>query len=188
MEWVRATFVDGGDRTVDGVRRCTRALGAWAALMTLAIVWEAAKGDSAFFRVGPHPDLVIMGMRIDTAAKYAVVVIYCFVNSIARSVHHAVVNSWVTNNVQDVTRSPGLRGRTAAVYEIVAVSTVYTWLDWVMYIFILLSQADFVCIEVVAELLVSFVTTRAYLSVPERDPRSFEREGEGIREPLFVGS
>jgi hypothetical protein len=117
---------------------------------------------SSFFRFGPHPDFVIMGVRIDNGARYAAAVTYCFANSVFRTVHHSVVTSWIINNVQDEERDKSSLLH-AAVYEVVAVSTVYAWWDWVIYIFILMSQVDMVLVEVSAELLVALLTTHAYL-------------------------
>jgi hypothetical protein len=71
------------------------------------------------------------------------------------------------NNVQDEDKDKQHLDH-YTVYEIAGVSVIYNWLDWLLYMNILLAQIDMMIIEVVGELLISYITTYYYLKTPKR--------------------
>jgi amino acid permease len=164
MTTISSFIIGAGGRDGNAVSRLARLLFMWMVGVSACIATAVPQG-STFFRFGPHADFVVLGIRIDTGGRYAALALYCFVNSMLRTVHHNVVSTWIINNVQDEARDKS-QLRHAIVYEIVAASTMYAWWDWVVYIFILLSQIDMVLIEVVAELSMAFITTLAFLQTP----------------------
>lgn len=119
-----------------------------------------------FYRFGPHNDLRILGIQIDTGWKYFGVVLYSFVNSIFRTAFHNYLNPWMINNVQDEER-PKQHLKRYNVFEIATVCVVYNWTDWLLYMNILLAQIDMMLIEVTADLMMSYVTTYYYLGTPK---------------------
>ena len=162
-----STLLIGASRDSHAVTRFARLLLAWMIGVSACIAAAVSSSSPAtmFFRFGPHHDFVVLGVRIDTPARYVAISLYCFINCILRSVHHNVITTWIISNVHDETCDKS-HLRPAAVYEVVAASTLYAWWDWVVYIFILLSQIDMVLIEVAAELSVAAVTTCAFLRTP----------------------
>jgi hypothetical protein len=50
------------------------------------------------------------------------------------------------------------------IHEIVVVNTIYTWVDWFIYINLLLSQLDMVLVEISTDIIVTFFITQNYLS------------------------
>jgi len=72
------------------------------------------------------------------------------------------------NHIQDETKEKSIEIRTFA-YEITCVTTIYAWFDWFIYINILLSQIDMVIIEIIADLIVSMLTTTYYLRTQKEE-------------------
>ena len=115
-----------------------------------------------FYRFGPHSELIILGIKIDTGWKYFGIVLYSFINSIFRTAYHNYLNPWMINNVQDEERPFG-HLKIYNVYEIATVCVVYNWTDWLLYMNILLAQIDMMFIEISADLLMSYLTTYYYM-------------------------
>lgn len=118
--------------------------------------------EDLFYKVGPSIHLMIMGIRIDTYGKYFIVVSYCFVNSMSRTLCNNVLHSWLINQVQDETKDKKMISKRFA-YEVTCSTTIYFWFDWFIYMNILLSQIDMVLIEIMADLVMSLMTTTYYL-------------------------
>ena len=53
------------------------------------------------FQFGPNTQLFILGICIDTPFKYIIVVSFCFINSGIRTMNHNILQSWITNMIQD---------------------------------------------------------------------------------------
>jgi len=121
----------------------------------------------SFYRFGPHSDLIILGIQIDTNIKYSCIIAYSFTNSIFRTIFAKYLHPWMINNVQDEDKDKQHLDH-YTVYEIAGVSVIYNWLDWLLYMNILLAQIDMMIIEVVGELLISYITTYYYLKTPKR--------------------
>jgi len=113
------------------------------------------------YRFGPNEDLYILGFCIDTVEKYTVVTIFCFLNSGIRTLNHAVLQPWITNQVQDISKP--IEVSVYEAYEISCVSSVYAWFDFFMYMNILLTQIDMMLIEVGADLIITTILTTYYL-------------------------
>lgn len=129
----------------------------------------ASDEQKLFYRFGPNDHLKIMGFTIDTKEKYAAVVLYCFMNSMFRTLYNSVLHSWLINNVQDESKKKP-KSMTVFAYEATCVTTIYMWFDWYIYMNILLSQLDIVLIEICADLLMSNTVTYYYLKTgPKED-------------------
>lgn len=115
-----------------------------------------------FFRFGPHENLIIIGIQINTIQKYLLLVSYTFFNSGIRTINHNYIQSWIINNIQDNSKLQYALS-IINIYEIVLINVLYTWFDWFMYINILLSQIDMVIIEIIADIIMTFVTTHYYM-------------------------
>ena len=141
----------------------------WITGMTIAMSVILSKQNdqmAMFYRVGPHSDLVIMGIYVDTIQKYMITVLYCIMNIIIRNLNHNIILPWITHTIQ-ATTTEAMERKAALilsnVYEITLVSTLYTWFDWIVYINMLLSQIDFVMIELTTDLLVAGLITMWYM-------------------------
>lgn len=142
-----------------------RSISTWMIIVTVTLSVLVAKdksGDKKFYRLGPHDDFILMGFTINTGLKYFVVVMYSMFNTVVRTIQHEVLSPWLVNNVQDLEREQSLSVRKYA-YEVTTVNTLYQWVDWLLYMNILLSQIDMVLVEVAMNLVATNITTYMYI-------------------------
>lgn len=137
----------------------------WMIIVTITIssLSKYSNVDNAFYKFGPNDELNVLGFYINTNGKYSIVVIYCFMNSMFRTLYNSILHSWLINNIQDESKEKTNDIKKIA-YEVTCVTTIYMWFDWFIYINILLSQIDMVFIETSADLIMSLLTTRYYLN------------------------
>ncbi len=142
----------------------------------IGVAIASSGGRSAFYRFGPQKDLAIMGVAVDSNARYAVVASFCVVNSFVRSVETDVVHAWLINTVQDrsTPKTPSLR---EMAYRVAALHGVYYWWDWFVYMNVLLAQFDLFLLEMGSSVVASLLTTRSYLRAPLYD---------AYRESVFI--
>jgi hypothetical protein len=114
------------------------------------------------YRFGPNEDLYILGFCIDTVEKYSTIAVFCFINSGVRTLNHVIMQPWITNQVQDISKPIEVSVNSA--YEISCVSCVYIWFDFFMYMNILLTQIDMMLIEVGTDLIMTTILTTYYLN------------------------
>jgi len=127
---------------------------------TFSLISEDQRG---FFMIGPSDKLVIFGIKINNYYKYQMIIAYCFLNSLVRASSHNILTPWITNSVQDITTYKTNETKSFA-YEATFVSTIYNWVDWYIYINILLSQVDMIVVEIFADLLATGCSTYYYLN------------------------
>jgi len=149
----------------------TRITTGWMTIITIlmTIISIKSTNNTSFYRFGPQPDLIILGFTIDTPGKYALVVLYALINTAIRSMNHNIVTPWITLNVQNTNQS-GTRNSNSnsnsnhrEQYEICIFNTMYTWFDWLIYIHMLLAQADMVLIEMTTDVIATCIVTRWYI-------------------------
>ena len=129
--------------------------------IVLVIVIKNSSTKSSVFNIGPNSELFILEICIDTPLKYGSVMLFCLINSGVRTVNHSILQSWMTNTVQDTSNKTEIDARRA--YEISYISTVYNWFDFFMYMNILMSQIDLLVIEIVMDLIAITFVTKYYL-------------------------
>lgn len=118
--------------------------------------------NSSFYNTGPSNKLIIIGIVINTKTKYSCLVLFCSVNSCFRTLSHNFLTPWLINNVQDnKARKEYLNNVT--VYSASIINVVYTWVDWLLYMNILLSQIDLFFCEVLSDIIVTCVCNNYYL-------------------------
>lgn len=120
--------------------------------------------DIYHLRIGPNDDLKIFGWIINTPTKYFGVVIYCLINSVFRTASSNILSPWMINNIQDENKNIDTSQHRFA-YEITAVTTIYHWFDWYIYMNILLSQIDMVFVEITADVIISLWSARRYMKL-----------------------
>lgn len=123
----------------------------------------ASEDQKSFYKFGPNDKLVILGLKINVYWKYSLVVLYCFVNSLIRTLYHSILQAWLINYIQDETKLKSGSIKNLA-YEVTCMSTIYNWFDWFIYMNILLSQIDMVFVEISADLIMALITTNYYLN------------------------
>jgi hypothetical protein len=80
-----------------------------------------------------------------------------------RALYQTILHPWLVTYIQDETKIKPPAVQPFA-YQVTIVIQIYAWFDWFMYMNILLSQIDMVIVEIVADLMMSIITTRYYLN------------------------
>ena len=130
------------------------------------------------FQFGPSKDLVILGIIVDDYSTYGFVILFCFLNSGVRTIHHNIIQPWIINNLQDEKCTTNITYFTA--YELTLLSTTYTWIDFFMYMNIIMSQIDMFLIETGSDMIATIIVTTYY--VRERTKRINDTYVEVSRE------
>lgn len=142
----------------------SRCLVGWVSVAILGILvcLKNSHLDLSFYRFGPGENLYVIGIHIETLPKYIILVMYCFINSAIRGLVNTFLHPWIINYVQN-TSVGKLSTESNICYEVSLISTFYQWFDWFIYMNILLSQIDLVIYEIIADMIVSFVSTKYYI-------------------------
>ena len=126
------------------------------------VLFFVIREDNTKFNIGPNPNFFILNVCIDTPAKYASIVIFCFLNSGVRSLNHTILQSWITNTVQNKQFAGVLNSSQS--YQISFAASIYIWFDFFMYMNILMAQFDMLLVEVASDLLITLFVTRYFLN------------------------
>lgn len=127
----------------------------------LVFAFRSVEDTDDFFSFGPNARLVLLGVPIHTWTRYNCVILYTLCSTLFRTLHSEVLSPWVVTRVQTTdAKSPYTMQHARFV---VIVSVVFTWLDWFMYLNILLTQLDFLIVEVVGNLAVTLYTTAHFM-------------------------
>ena len=124
---------------------------------------EDYTGDTSFYRFGPNPDLVIIGIVIDTPTKYGLVVLYAVINTVIRNLDHNIIVPWIMLNVQNIKITNIDAKDISKQYEISIINTIYSWFDWLIYIHMLLAQIDMFLLELTTDVIAIYFVTRWYI-------------------------
>jgi hypothetical protein len=139
-----------------------------------------------YYRFGPHDDFIIIGIPINTGGKYFIAVLYCFINSLIRNTIHNILNPWLINNVQNINivKPKQISG---FAYEVTYVVTIYNWVDWYVYMNLLLAQVDLFLTEMFADVLMSSLTTYYYLNTEAKNQNNeIEDDPITVTNPMFL--
>jgi len=124
---------------------------------------EEFSGDTSFYRFGPHPELIILGITIDTPEKYGLIVLYAIINTIIRNLDHNIIAPWITLNVQNINAQSTELKDEKKQFEISIINTIYSWFDWLIYIHMLLAQVDMFLLELSTDVIAIYFVTRWYI-------------------------
>lgn len=152
----------------------------WIAIIYIlltALLHNTSQEYKSFYRFGPHHELKILGISIDTDLKYFGIIAYSFINSIFRATLHNYLTPWMINNIQDEEKSKKHLSY-YNVFELTTVSVIYNWTDWLIYMNILLTQIDMMIIGVSGDLIMSYVTTYYYLTAPIKKKKEIVIDGD----------
>ena len=150
----------------------SRIIAAWMiVILTILLSYifantEQFMGDTSFYRFGPNPELVILGIVIDTPQKYGLIVLYAVLNTIIRNLDHSIIAPWITLNIQTINALPTEdteKKDTNKQFEISIINTIYSWFDWLIYIHMLLAQVDMFLLELTTDVIAIYFVTRWYI-------------------------
>lgn len=138
----------------------------WMSVISILFVVFSSTGvlNSSKFSWGPNPDFFLFNAPIDTWSKYIFVVCCIILNTIVRTLNQSVQKPWLYNNLQnpnvEMNREIQRYGNLVS-----NVDTIYTWLDWFVYINLFTSQYDMVVIEMITNMFTSQMITRYFLRI-----------------------
>jgi hypothetical protein len=115
-----------------------------------------------FYNFGPNNNLLVFGLNIDTYPKYIVIVIYCFINSLIRTLNKDILVAYLINSIQNISIMKNTNIHDFA-YEVTYAVSIYAWTDYYIYMNLLFAQVDMIIIEITSDLVMSTLTTRYYL-------------------------
>jgi|688.fasta_scaffold269711_2 hypothetical protein len=149
---------------LERVRKIIRILQGWTLAIFISLLALFKKGSvfKNFYNIGPSENLVILGLEVNNFWMYSGIVFYSFFNTIIRAMNNQVVLAWITLVVHDTTISKDDISR-LYIYEITLMSSIFTYIDWFIYLNLVFSQIDIVLIEFAGELFMTFMVTRMYL-------------------------
>lgn len=154
----------------------SKGIAGWMGLVMIIMVASVHESpNTKFFRMGPHEDLAIFGIAIDTGAKYTLIFLYTCVSTVVRTLQQEVLRPWIIQKVQN-DHEKELSVRKDA-YMVVTIETMYIWFDWFMYINILLAQVDLMIVEVIGNLAAVWFTTMLYLQQSKHNRVPSVQEG-----------
>lgn len=144
------------------VHLIARAIFSWMLVVSfLLCISVSGNSNAKFFRIGPHDDLMLFGLAIDTAWRYFWVFSYTCISTIVRTFQQEVMRPWIIQQIQNERQKNSYVIQHA--YFVVGVETIFIWFDWFMYINILLAQIDLMIVEMVGNIIATFYTTNVYL-------------------------
>lgn len=119
------------------------------------------KEHSKFFHIGPGNDLYLFGVAINNWLKYMIVVFYTMISTGVRTLQQEIIMPWIIQNVQNTKQKESYTLQYG--YFIVITDVIFRWVDWIMYLNILLTQIDFLLIEMIGNIGLAMYTTKVYL-------------------------
>ena len=131
--------------------------------LIVLLTQQKDKSNLYFYRFGPSDKLIIMGIMINTPIKYIIIVLFSLINSAIRSLSQIFVSSWIITNIQDE-KADKYKFKNRLAYQVSIINITYSWVDWLLYMNILLSQIDMLLYEIFSHIIVSIICTRYYLN------------------------
>ena len=167
---------------LERVRKTIRILQGWTVAILISLLALLKKGNAFkdFYNIGPSENLVILGLEVNNYWMYAGIVFYSFFNTIIRNMNNQVVCAWITLVVHDTTISKDDISK-LHIYEITLMSSIYSYIDWFIYLNLVFSQIDIVLIEFAGELVITYMVTQMYI---ETSVSSSSVTEEPVEEPL----
>lgn len=138
-----------------------------------------------YYRFGPHNDFIVIGIQINTLGKYFTVMLFCFINSLIRTSINNILKPWLINSVQDINIVKPKEIRTFA-YEVTNVITIYNWVDWYVYMNLLLAQVDLFFTELFADVFMSILITYYYLNTDTQNLNQIENVPIVVTNPMIL--
>ncbi len=128
-------------------------------IITISI---GTNSSQTFFNFGPNDKFIFFGIAINNFKKYYTIITFSFMNSCVRKLNLNVIQPWITLNIQNEdkikTKDIVFDG-----FFISNISNLYNWIDWIIYMNLLLAQVDIVIVEILAEMLILNLSTYYYI-------------------------
>jgi hypothetical protein len=163
------------DVQLQRVKWTTRLMELWMIAIIAGITTALMSQSSVdtFYTFGPSSTFIILGITIDTPLKYSIVVLYSVLDTLVTALLYQVVTPWLTLVVHDTTVVKTHLSY-FLIHEISIISRIYAWVDWLLYINILLSQIDVALIQLLTDALCTIYITYVYLDTSVQEAPAIE--------------
>lgn len=168
--------------TIYALRRCTSAMRFFqklfedkrlttALLLTWMVIvctifYSLGAFHMAYMHVGPGPSTVFMGLTIDTWGKWSALAFFSFVNTCVNEFISNSLDPWMLNTIQDH-KTRTIPYSSVTCMWIVQMHCMYMHVMAVFALFLFFSQVDFAVIRLLADWLVTGVSTAWFLQDKE---------------------
>lgn len=117
---------------------------------------------SPFFRFGPSKNLHFMNVNIDTWTEWALLSIYCCVDTLVKSFGHDAIVPWLTTAVVD-SKSSTLPYSKVTCMLIVETYYCYIHLSYIFKFFLSFTQCDFVLFAALSDMVMKVYSYSTYM-------------------------
>ena len=118
--------------------------------------------DLPVMHIGPSPQIVFWGMRVDTWSRWWGVMTYSVVSQMSICVNANTLDPFITNVVRDHKTTD--KGDPGVLHAIVQLKTAFDWLVSICNTNLWITmQVQFLCVALLADLVITYVMTRTYL-------------------------
>jgi hypothetical protein len=171
------------DVVFDDKRVCMCLVMVWTAVI---IVMMNSMGifHSEFMTVGPSPHTKFMTMHIDTWRHWITLAAAIFANTAMADFMSDAIVPWLQNTVQDH-KTKYLPYSKLTCYTILQIWSIYCNVMNIFSVGLMMSQIDFICIRLLADLLVNTFTSFKFMRSKQTDPGKYSQwNEEKLMEPM----
>jgi hypothetical protein len=137
-------------------------------ILIVVIFFSLGVLQSSFFRFGPSKSLHFMTIAIDTQEEWAMLAVYCCVDTLVKTFGHDSIVPWLTHTLSDP-KCRVLPYRRSVGLVVMEVYFAYVHISGMFKFFLSLTQFDFVLINMLADMSMkiysysSFMESKVYI-------------------------
>eukprot|EP00961_Rhodomonas_salina_P241769 3266016-Rhodomonas_salina.3 len=134
--------------------------------------------------MGPSPETKVIGVVLDTWGKWTAVAVLTFLNTIFTEFVYDCLQPWLTTTVVDHKTDYIPYTKPTMIYISIVCSSYRTIIQVVIF-YTMLSQVDFVIVRFVADIMMTYTTTKYFLKNKTHDAQKFHRFPTIVEEVPF---
>lgn len=131
-------------------------------IIIFVIFFSLGVMHSNFFRFGPSPSLHFMSITIDTTEEWALLAIYCCVDTLVKSFGHDAFVPWLNHTLSDP-KCKTLPYSKATCLLVMELYFAYFHFSYIFKFFLSLTQFDFVLIAALSDMAMKVYSYSSYM-------------------------
>lgn len=132
-------------------------------LVTIFVIFSSlGVMQSSFFRFGPSSSLHFMSITIDTTEEWALLAIYCCVDTLVKSFGHDAFVPWLNHTLSDP-KCKTLPYSKATCLVVMELYFAYVHFSYIFKFFLSLTQFDFVLIASLSDMTMKVYSYSSYM-------------------------
>jgi hypothetical protein len=144
-------------------------------IIACSVFYQLGAFHMHFMTFGPSSKTIFMGMTIDTWNKWYFLAAFSFVNTATNEFLGSALLPWFQNTIQDH-KSKYIPYSQRTCMSIVVLYDIYAHVMSIFGIYLLFSQIDFLIIRLLADILVTVITTNWFLQYKSVDEERYLAE------------